>query len=107
MTWSLVDLPGYLDAAAMAAEIQAAFETWSDASGLKFEQVAEGGSVTISFEGADEGDHIFDGPGGALAKTSLAADALAVKFDEVVLQMMDFALEIMNFALRMMDLGAI
>jgi len=41
-------------------------------------QAAEGGTVTIGFEGEGEGLHIFDGPGGSLAKALTEADALGV-----------------------------
>ena len=84
VSWYLRDHPGYLKQPALVAELTAAFEAWSPACGVTFEQAesADDAKILIGF-GGQQGDdaHIFDGPGGALAKTTYGTPAL-IEFDE-------------------------
>ena len=53
----------------LAAEMQAAFDAWSEPTGIRFVQVVgEAGQVVVEFDDrTSSNDFIFDGPGGALA----------------------------------------
>ena len=80
VTWSLdLPVPGYLDQAKLIEELHGAFRSWTPACGVIFEHV-EGGTVTVGFDSTGDGDYIFDGPGGALAKTILGKE-LQILFD--------------------------
>ena len=85
VSWSVVGgLPGYLKKEA-SAELQAAFDAWTPACGVTFEQAEEGGTVSITFGEQGDGSGIFDGPGGELAKAVLpggGGTGLAMNFDE-------------------------
>lgn len=72
VTWCLGSIPGYLKKPAVSEALAAAFAAWAPSCGLVFQNVeAEAGAdIVIGFESQDDetGMHIFDGPGGALAK---------------------------------------
>eukprot|EP01046_Picozoa_sp_COSAG06_P010299 COSAG06_NODE_561_length_14287_cov_13.422047_5_plen_263_part_00 len=72
VSWFLRDHPGYLKQPAVVEELTAAFAAWAPACGVSFEQAesADGAKIVISFDGMGDDAHIFDGPGGALAKTT-------------------------------------
>ena len=75
-------LPGNLLYEETLAELQRAFDTWTPSSGVSFHHIKlngpEGGiaaaQVVVRFDAASDGEYIFDGPGGALAKVILAPD---------------------------------
>jgi hypothetical protein len=53
------------------AEMQSAFDAWSEPTGLAFVQVPEGGQLVLDFaDRSDQNESVFDGPGGALAEAT-------------------------------------
>ena len=81
VTWSLdLPVPGYLDQAKLIEELHGAFRSWTPACGVIFEHMEEGGTVMVGFDSTGDGDYIFDGPGGALAKTIVGKE-LQILFD--------------------------
>ena len=63
----------------LIAEMQKAFDLWSEPTGIQFVQMDEGGEVMIDFtDRSDANETLFDGPGGALAN---ATSGKSITFD--------------------------
>ena len=81
----ITNSPGYLPDAAVAAEIAAACQAWTDTGAISFSAAADEGSadLVIGWEDAtdDAGDRVFDGPGGCIAHAYAADGKAKLEFD--------------------------
>ncbi|KAM6946013.1 matrix metalloproteinase-28 [Aplochiton taeniatus] len=71
LTYRIVNWPRHLSQGPVRLAVRAAFQLWSNVSGLVFQEVPEGPTdIRLAFyegEHSDGSSNAFDGPGGALA----------------------------------------
>ncbi|XP_056139839.1 matrix metalloproteinase-28 [Lampris incognitus] len=75
LTYQIVNWPRHLSPAPVRLAVRAAFQLWSNVSGLVFQEVPEGhADIRLAFYEGDHNDgasNAFDGPGGTLAHAFL------------------------------------
>ncbi|CAJ1065666.1 matrix metalloproteinase-28 [Xyrichtys novacula] len=75
LTYQIVNWPRHLSVSSVRLAVQAAFQLWSNVSGLVFQEALEGpADIRLAFYDGDHNDgssNAFDGPGGTLAHAFL------------------------------------
>lgn len=75
LTYQIVNWPRHLSLGSVRLVVRAAFQLWSNVSGLVFQEVPEGpADIRLAFYEGDHNDgasNAFDGPGGTLAHAFL------------------------------------
>uniref|UniRef100_A0A3P9INJ4 Matrix metallopeptidase 28 n=1 Tax=Oryzias latipes TaxID=8090 RepID=A0A3P9INJ4_ORYLA len=75
LTYQVVNWPQHLSRGSVRLAVQAAFQLWSNVSGLVFQEAPEGpADIRLTFYEGDHNDgasNAFDGPGGTLAHAFL------------------------------------